>query len=428
MKPTPASHTAPPAPRWARLAALWLARGALLALALWLGAQAWQRNLAEACWLDEWPRLGSCTPLAQRPQPEQVAALRERVARNPGDSHAWVALATLAQTPGGAAGVDAAAVLATAARLAPNDSRVLRLQARQALQAQDWPTLVAKLVPLAQFHNSPEAATALGALVQDAAQVPALATALNERLRADAGWLSRALHAMAHDKRPLVLAMPLVSQAIAQGQLSPELGQFVMHQLKAQGHWVDAYAVWLALWKKPLGLLFNGDFEQPFVPHGFDWEVIDTQRHRAGARVNLVGRGERGQVLQVVLTGREMQMPLLRQHLVLPPGLYRFSGEFQSTELRSAQGLAWVLSCAKDGQELARTPPIRAQGRSWQALELAFTVPTDCGAGVELALRTQAPFEARAGVRGEVLFDRFALVAAPEQAAARLASYSGAQP
>lgn len=428
MNPTPDTHFALPAQRWARSAALWLARGALLVLALWLGAQAWQRNLAEACWLDEWPRLGSCTPLAERPLPEQGAALRERVARNPGDSQAWVALAALAQRPGGAAGVDAPTVLATAARLAPNDRRVLAMQANLALQAQDWPTLVAKLVPLAQFHNSPEAATALGALVQDAAQVPALAAALSERLRVDARWLGRALHAMARDKRPLGFAMPLVSQAIAQGQLSPELGQFVMRQLKAQGQWVDAYAVWLALWKMPLGLLFNGDFEQPFVPHGFDWEVTDTQRHRAGARVNLINRGERGQVLQVVLTGRQMQMPMVRQHLVLPPGLYRFSGEFQSTELRSAQGLAWVLSCAKGGQELGRTPPIQAQGRSWQRLELAFTVPSDCGPGVELALRTQAAFEARAGVRGEVLFDRFALVAAPEPAAAGLATKPGAQP
>lgn len=396
---------------------LWIARGALLALALWLGGQAWQRNLAEACWRDEWPRLPSCTPLTERSPGERAAALRERVASNPGDSQAWVALAVLVQPEGTLPSPDSAAVLATATRLAPNDAQVLLMQARLALQAKDWTTAVQHLSRLSVFHQQPNATRALAQLmvlaVQQPVELAALYEALSQALRADHRWLEHTVRAMPGAKLEVIYAMPLVSQAIEHGVLSPGLGQFVIRHLKAEGRWLDAYVVWLSLWKKPLALLFNGDFEQPFISHGFDWEITDTNLHRAGAQVYQSGRGERGQVLQVVFTGREMRLPIVRQHLLLTPGRYRLTGEFQSSELRSQQGLSWVLSCAVGGQELGHSAPVLAQGRQWQTLELDFVVPPDCGFGVALALLPQAAFEARAGIRGEVLFDRFRLTQEP---------------
>ncbi|EWS62432.1 hypothetical protein Y695_04340 [Hydrogenophaga sp. T4] len=47
---------------------------------------------------------------------------------------------------------------------------------------------------------------------------------------------------------------------------------------------------------------------------------------------------------------------------------------------------------------------------------MSLEVPAECGLGVALSLQTQAPYEARTGLRGEVLFDRFTLVqeAAPQ--------------
>lgn len=426
MTSTQTAHTNTPSPpRTWRLGARLVVYALFLVGLLWLGTQTWQRNLADACWRQEWPGLPGCPPLAERSPSEQAAALRERVARNPGDSQAWVALAVLVQPEGGLPGEDSAALLAVATQLAPNDVRVLLMHAQRALQANDWSVAVERLGKLAVFHNHAGATRALAELIARAAharrmqpapaELAGLPVALELGLQTEQRWLERAVRAMPRAKLAVVDAMPLVAQAMEQGTLSPALGQFVISQLKAGGHWLDAHAVWLSLWKQPLGLLFNGSFEQPFVAQGFDWEVTDANTHRAGAQVRRVGRGERGQVLQVVLTGRQIRLPIVRQHLLLTPGRYRLTGEFQSTDLRSQQGLSWVLSCAGSAQrpgpglELGRSAPLQAKGRSWQALDLVFEVPPDCGLGVALALQPQAAFEARTGMRGEMLFDGLSL-------------------
>jgi hypothetical protein len=206
--------------------------------------------------------------------------------------------------------------------------------------------------------------------------------------------------------QPVGNAMPLILALMEEGGLTPSLGQFLIGRLKSEGRWMEAHALWRHLWNRPLPLVFNGDFEQAFVRGGFDWEVADANDHRSGARVSTVGRSERGQVLQVEFTGKAIRPPVLRQDLLLLPGSYWLSGRMQSTDLRSEQGLAWVLSCAKDGPELARAPPLKATGRDWTSWRVAATMPADCaGFGARLALQTYAPYEAKTGQRGQVLFD-----------------------
>ncbi|MBW8467720.1 MAG: hypothetical protein K0M67_05620 [Thiobacillus sp.] len=389
----------------------------LLVAALWLGWKAWDVNITMSCWKNEWPNLPVCEEINGRTPQERVARLQERLAANPGDSQALVELTELAHRPETAAGLDAPALLAAAGQAAPQDVTVLQLQANEALRAQRWPDALDKLTRLSQHHHNADATRVLAELVALAAQPPAQPTlqqALVDAVNADAGWLDRVLRAMPGAKLPLGSAMPLVALAAAKEPgLSAPLGLYVIRQLKTEGLWLEAHAIWLRLWKRPLGYLFNGDFEQNFVAGGFDWEVIERDPHRGGARIDLAGRRERGQVLRVAFTGRAMKTPLVRQHLLLPPGSYRFAGEFQSGDLRSERGLAWVFSCASDGRELARTAPLMAGGRTWQPLAVSLEVPADCGLGVALALQTEAPFEAKTGLRGEVVFDRFTLVQAP---------------
>jgi hypothetical protein len=389
----------------------------LLVAALWLGWKAWDVNITMSCWKNEWPNLPVCEEINGRTPQERVARLQERLAANPGDSQALVELTELAHRPETAAGLDAPALLAAAGQAAPQDVTVLQLQANEALRAQRWPDALDKLTRLSQHHHNADATRVLAELVALAAQPPAQPTlqqALVDAVDADAGWLDRVLRAMPGAKLPLGSAMPLVALAAAKEPgLSAPLGLYVIRQLKTEGLWLEAHAIWLRLWKRPLGYLFNGDFEQNFVAGGFDWEVIERDPHRGGARIDLAGRRERGQVLRVAFTGRAMKTPLVRQHLLLPPGSYRFAGEFQSGDLRSERGLAWVFSCASDGRELARTAPLMAGGRTWQPLAVSLEVPAECGLGVALALQTEAPFEARTGLRGEVVFDRFTLVQAP---------------
>lgn len=389
----------------------------LLVVALWLGWKAWDVNITMSCWKNEWPNLPVCEEINGRTPQERVARLQERLAANPGDSQALVELTELAHRPETAAGLDAPALLAAAGQAAPQDVTVLQLQANEALRAQRWPDALDKLTRLSKHHHNADATRVLAELVALAAQPPAQPTlqqALVDAVNADAGWLDRVLRAMPGAKLPLGSAMPLVALASAKEPgLSAPLGLYVIRQLKTEGLWLEAHAIWLRLWKRPLGYLFNGDFEQNFVAGGFDWEVIERDPHRGGARIDLAGRRERGQVLRVAFTGRAMKTPLVRQHLLLPPGSYRFAGEFQSGDLRSERGLAWVFSCASDGRELARTAPLMAGGRTWQPLALSLEVPAECGLGVALALQTEAPFEAKTGLRGEVVFDRFTLVQAP---------------
>lgn len=389
----------------------------LLVAALWLGWKAWDVNITMSCWKNEWPNLPVCEEINGRTPQERVARLQERLAANPGDSQALVELTELAHRPETAAGLDAPALLAAAGQAAPQDVTVLQLQANEALRAQRWPDALDKLTRLSKHHHNADATRVLAELVALAAQPPAQPTlqqALVDAVVADAGWLDRVLRAMPGAKLPLESAMPLVALAAAKEPgLSAPLGLYVIRQLKTEGLWLEAHAIWLRLWKRPLGYLFNGDFEQNFVAGGFDWEVIERDPHRGGARIDLAGRRERGQVLRVAFTGRAMKTPLVRQHLLLPPGSYRFAGEFQSGDLRSERGLAWVFSCASDGRELARTAPLMAGGRTWQPLAVSLEVPAECGLGVALALQTEAPFEAKTGLRGEVVFDRFTLVQAP---------------
>jgi hypothetical protein len=100
---------------------------------------------------------------------------------------------------------------------------------------------------------------------------------------------------------------------------------------------------------------------------------------------------------------------VVRQDMLLSPGRYRFEGEFQASELRSARGLVWAVRCAKDGREVARTEPMLPEGRDWRSWRLEFEFPADCGLGGSLELKPSAAYESVAGMKGEALFDRLKL-------------------
>jgi len=390
---------------------VWLLLAVLTAL--WLGYQALGANLQHACREGQWPGFARCEVASpDMTQLEQVQReldrLRARVQRNPGDAWAMAEMAHLSGLPDELIGQSGAVLLEAAAQLAPNRTQVLEQQAVRALAQQDWTAAVPKLVLLATRHGDGEATRTLARLLSLAPQDSGLMAALQDAREHSPEWLDKALLAMPGEKLPMAAAMSLVSTAALAGELKPATGLAVIRQLKLENRWLDAHAIWLQLWKRPLDLLFNGDFEQRFVKHGFDWEVSDENNPRAGAQVERVGRGERGQVLQLRFTGRPLRLPVVRQDLMLPPGTYRLEGDYQSTELRSEAGLVWVLTCADGARELARTAPLGTTGREWRTLDLRLVVPGDCR-GAILALQPQAAYEARTGLRGDMLFDRMRL-------------------
>lgn len=383
-----------------RLAA-WLA---LTALALALAWLAWGYNLERACTLRQWPELASCASLVGDAA-AQAQALRERIARNPGDSEAWIQLAVLASQPDPVAGLNPDAALDTATQLAGQDNRVQRLQAARAMIRQQWPQAVGWLVRLVQDAGDGRAALALAGLV---AQPQALA-AMQNQLQPGTRWLEPVINAMPQAGVPVVAAMPLVVRALPQQGVSPALALRLLRGFKADGQWLEAHALWTAWLGHPVPLLFNGDFEHGFIADGFDWDVTPAPPSKAGALVGQVTASGHGGVLEIEFSGKPVVQPVLRQHLVLLGNHYVFQGQFMANRLNVKEGLTWALLCATDGREVARTPVLKETGGEWRPFMIEFELRPGCGPAVSLQLQTVAPYEALTGLRGQVMFDNFKL-------------------
>lgn len=385
----------------------------LVALAaLWLGWQSWSVNLTHACETRQWPGFEACLAV---PAGTTVSAagrewdrLRQRVTANPGDGLAMAEMARYAGLPPETLGLNGATFLNAIARAAPQRTEVLQQQVVLALSSRDWAAAVPRLVRLSERHGDPEASRALARLMLIADQEAALRPVLRVAALENVEWVDRALRAMVSEKLPVGPALPLVGELALRDAIKPATGLLLVRQLKSEGRWLEAHALWLQLWKRPLDLLYNGDFERDFVPHAFDWEFEEGDAARAGARVERIGMGARGKALRIRFTGQPVRLPLLRHDALLPAGSYRFESEFQTQDLRSPQGLVWSMTCVDGGREIARSGPLETRAREWMRLAFELKVPGDCQA-VTLALAPRGSVDARAAVRGELTIDRVRL-------------------
>jgi hypothetical protein len=350
-------------------------------------------NLARGCVVDDTPYLDIC-PYA--PTPER---LRERIARNPGDSAAYVQLALVDHSAARSGDVGAAA------QLAPNDGNVLLMQAGAALDREDWSHAVEPLVRLTNYRENSNASQVLARLIaagQGQLMFPYVTPGSH--------WLPRALGEVSALKAPFSAVLPLLSKALKTGVLSADDARVYLRQLKSAGAWLDAYSLWVSLHDGPMPTLYNASFEEPFDPDGFDWEpTFTTPASRAGAIVERRGSDKHGAVLDIHFTGRAFQVPLVRQYLFIGEGHYRLRGEYMAHQLRMEQGLAWAVQCTATSASAGRSAALADTGGSWEPFTLDFSVPAGCGAVASLQLEPFAPFEAKLGARGHVVFDAFSL-------------------
>jgi hypothetical protein len=223
-------------------------------------------------------------------------------------------------------------------------------------------------------------------------------------------WLPQVLLSADAQKVPPGELLPIVVEAMERKTLPDRTRRAYMRSLKASGNWLDAYGLWLAHQGSNVPLLFNAGFDQPIEQDGFDWELSAAPRSRTGALVAQQSFARRGLVLDVEFTGRSFTLPLARQYLFVRPGNYRIHGEYMASKLRSERGLNWVVACTAGRKALAgRSAPLLDTAGKWQPLELAFTVPPDCGVAALLELRPVADYEATAGMKGHIAFDSFSL-------------------
>lgn len=382
----------PPSRRWI----LGLA-GAAAAIGVFLGGMS--VHLRRACTELDTPYLPLCTDPPKEPEAVR-AALRERIARNPGDSYAWIKL--LVAEPRERSD----SVLQGAALAAPNDPLITRWRAAQALKNGQLAEGISLLVNVLQNRHSAESARVLAQI----AATPDGINFLRPHLKEGSTWLPQVLAAGHALKLPPGNALPLVAEAVEKGALSEEARHQYMRALKAGGQWLDAYGLWLAQHKEAVPLLYNGSFDQVIEQDGFDWEFSRAPRSRAGVMVEQQGVARRGMVLGVDFTGRSFTSPIVRQYLFASPGAYRLRGEFMASKLRSESGLTWSVVCTSGRKAvLVRSHPIQDTGGVWKPLEAEFTVPADCGAVASLQLEPAAQFEAATGIRGRAAFDGFSL-------------------
>lgn len=363
-----------------------------------LGWQSVQVNLGRACAVDDTPYLPLCYESSS--QEQRFAALRSRILTNPGDSGAYVQLAMLDRLTSRGEQTNAAA-----ARLAPVDPTVMAMQVTSALERQDWAAAVGPLVDLVAYRNNGQAALMLARLI-GAGKGELLAGHLVQETR----WFEQVLGQMANARAPWSAALPLVTRALNANALDREAVLTYIGRLKEAGAWIDAYSLWLTLNGRPLPILYNAGFDQPFVTSGFDWEVrLQVPPSRAGAVVERTIAENRGAVLDVRFTGRAIQAPMVKQQLFLGEGRYRLQGDYRGSELRMEQGLAWVVRCTPAAAQAGRSTSLGNTAGTWQHFEFEFSVPPGCGPVASLQLETYAAVDAFTGTRGRIAFDAFSL-------------------
>lgn len=364
----------------------------ILAAAAGLMLLAANAHMEQACAQHDTPYLALCEP----EQEESTATLYQHVARNPGDASAWTRLVSLEE------GRSAGAVLDAAAVVAPNHGTVLRQRAQRALDEGRMEEAVALLVQLQRYRKASHPSKALARIMASDDGLRLLRPHLPDARY----WLPGTLTAITTLKLPLSTALPLIAEAEAGKLVPPELVAGYMRSLKQQGYWADAYALWLARHGEPVPLLYNGSFDQPLRTDGFDWEVEQAARTRAGTFAFQPLLAGRGRVLDIEFTGRPFKAPVVRQRLFVfaLSGNYELRGQYTAARLNTTEGLVWRLRCSS-GQLVAESPPLLETGGMWKTFEIDIALPPDCGETASLQLETIAAYDTAAGFKGRISFD-----------------------
>jgi hypothetical protein len=382
-----------------------MAVAAALALSVVVMVFGVHHHMDALCASKEWPSKEFCGEDEITPATELVQ-LANKIRANPADSNAWISHVLIQSQSPDLKLANYPEWVKHAVQLAPQDRRIQGVMANEALRSEDWVEAVNWLIRMAQENDDANAPIALARLVTHA---PALQAMLDHVKPSETKWIEMTLEAMRRTKQPVAQAMPIIVKALSTKSLSPVLAQRLLGQLKAEGHWLEAHAVWTTWLGQPAQFIFNGKFDRELTEGGFDWEIAPEAPSKAGALVDLMPQPGRGGVLQIEFTGRKFPTPLVRQVLVVLPGRYVFQGEFLASRLQSKEGLVWSWVCAADGREVGRTSTLKDTTGKWQKFRFEIDIPPGCGSAVGLQLQAAAYSESLAGIKGVVMFDNFIL-------------------
>lgn len=351
-------------------------------------------------------------PVAGVAVPE--AALRARLARDPTDVAALLALGGELERSGRRA--DAEAAVRAAAALAPADPQVLIQFAGFLLRGGDDAQALAALARAADAGRGELPDVVVRAFI--AALDSGRHAAYFDRLaHANPPWWPAFFReACARARSSGALAAALGARAATSVATAGEW-RCAIARLQREGHWARAHQLWLnslaPAARERIGHVFNGGFEAAPTNTGFDWIVAARDGVAVAAEPAPGASGARA--LAVSYASVRYTGPPIAQHLMLAAGRHRLDGRGRA-ELDAAFALQWIVVCEADApssrRTLARAAPFTGHG-GWTPFSAEFVVPADCPVQrLELALAGVAPGAASdvaAKLTGTVRFDDLAI-------------------
>lgn len=332
------------------------------------------------------------------------ATARRLLAREPLAPEGWTVLAAATAQRHGAGSPEALAAARVALRHAPRDLAARAQLADAAMAASDYTAAMVQFDVMLRLAPPLRAALIPG-LVQGAV-VPEFRDALAATLARNPTWRSTMLAEMARNiDRPEVRG--LYAALREQGGLDPKETTRWLDALIAKGEWGAAYAHWASALEdtgEGLPAVHNGGFEQPLSDSGFGWRLRKVSGSSASRQPR---RDDQGHAARIAFQGRKIARAGLEQPLLLAPGRHRVRMQVRARNLRSEQGLEWVVQCA-DGRLAGRSPPLQGNFE-WRALEWPLEVPANGCPGQWLRLLNPSPPGAGRITRGELWVDDVAV-------------------
>jgi tetratricopeptide (TPR) repeat protein len=339
------------------------------------------------------------------------AAWRKRLAQNPSDSNALLAL-TLQMAANGdnKAARDAAAEVL---RLAPNDQgALLQIGFLYESLGDEAPALAVfkrfvELYPDQTDHVWPMFTTALDGGRQNEFFIGAA--------RADTPWWPGFIrHACANATAASIELM--FKTRVSAGLAGPVERRCVLDRMQREGQWTTAYELWQSSLppdqRESATLLFNGGFESPLSNIGFDW--IAPRQDGVTVAPELTEGASGRRALHVTFVNKRYTGPPVYEYVLLAPGKYKFDGRGRADGLSSWLGMQWAIYCTDlkggEGNQLAHSDPLVGSS-DWAYFRQDFVVPKDCPVQVvrlELAnpqRNTKTPGNVAVRLRGGVWFD-----------------------
>ncbi len=239
-----------------------------------------------------------------QPHQDTRASLGDIIDDNPAEIAALVMLAKDREAAGDIAGASKA--YRVAIDLAPLNREVLALASAHFLRQDD----VAGLALLGRLMTSyPDSRQQAFAALAGLLALNRYQVAIGAMAASDPPWLAPFVaDACQRGTDPAILA-PLVLKVSASDAAAPAAAACVVDKLRAAGQWELAYHLWLNLIPRThrgkLGFVFNGGFELPPGPAGFDWRLQQGRERHTGHEAAIVrATGAEGQrALRVAYNG-----------------------------------------------------------------------------------------------------------------------------